>query len=279
MNKLQKYKTEKLDKKSIQLRLNILTAVERFKRGHIGGAFSSIEIIRVIYDYFMKLKNKDYNPSSSNQFILSKGHGCLSLYSVLYDKKIISLRTLKSFTGLDSILGGHPEHIIPSVNVSTGSLGHGFSIAAGISLANKIKKNKSLYTFVLLGDGELNEGSIWECCLSIKKNNLTNLITLVDYNKMQSYGTTKEVMHLEPLGAKWKAFGFNVMEINGHNLNQIKKTISNAKKNKKNPTVIICHTVKGKGLSVAENNATWHYKSNFTEEEIFKVSKELKSKK
>lgn len=279
MHKLQKYKTEKLDKKSIELRLNILKAVERFKRGHIGGAFSSIEIIRTIYDYFLKFKNKNYNPSSSNQFILSKGHGCLSLYSVLYDKKIIDLKTLKSFTGLHSILGGHPEHIIPSVNISTGSLGHGFSVAAGICLANKIKKNKSLYTFVLLGDGELNEGSIWECCLSIKKNNLTNLITLVDYNKMQSYGTLKEVMQLEPLGAKWKAFGFDVLEINGHNLNQIKKAIFKAKKNKKNPTVIICHTVKGKGLLLAENNPTWHYKSSFTDEEILKISKQLINQK
>ena len=275
MNKFDNYKSNKLDKRSNQLRLNVISAIKKYKRGHIGGAFSSIEIIRVIYDNFLKIEKKNFHPSSSNQFILSKGHGCLSLYSLLYDKKIISLKTLQSFTGFNSILGGHPENIIPSVNVSTGSLGHGFSIAAGIALGNKIKKKKNLQTYVLLGDGELNEGSIWECCLSIVKNNLTNLITLVDSNKMQSYGDTKEVMNLEPLNNKFKAFGFNVLEINGHNILQIKKAILKAKKNKKKPTVIICHTIKGRGLSFAENNIIWHYKSNFTLDEINKMTKEL----
>lgn len=271
-------KNELLDEKSYKLRQNIITAIERYKRGHIGGAFSSIEIIRIVYDNFLKIKKKSSNPLNSDQFILSKGHGCLSLYSVLYDKGIINLETLKSFTGLNSILGGHPEHIIPSINVSTGSLGHGFSIAAGIALANKIKNKKSLYTYVLLGDGELNEGSIWECCLSIKKNNLTNLITLVDLNQMQSYEKTENVISLEPLVEKWRAFGFKVFEINGHNLAQIKKNIYTAKKNKKKPSVIICHTVKGKGFVPAENNKLWHYKSNFTENEIFSLRNNLKKR-
>ena len=273
MNKIIKAKKIRLDKKSIKLRLHVIEALKKYKRGHIGAAFSCIDIIRVIYDKYLFSKKKKIG-----DFVLSKGHGCLALYSVLYDKGIISKNTLTSFTGSNSILGGHPEHFVPTINFSTGSLGHGFAFAAGMSVADKIRSiNKKI--FVLLGDGEINEGSIWETALSVKKHNLKNLITLVDYNKMQSYGSMKEVINLHPLKKKWESFGFKVLEINGHSINEIKKSINFAVKHKTKPIVIICHTVKGKGLKTAENNPAWHYKSNLETEELNQMEKILYNEK
>ena len=261
-------KNIKLDKKSIKLRLNIVNALEKYRRGHIGPAFSCLEITRVIFNKHLKKKN------NQNEFILSKGHGCLALYSVLFDKKKISKKTLLSFTGINSILGGHPEHFVPMINFSTGSLGHGLSVGAGMCVADKIlKKNKKV--FVLLGDGEINEGSIWEAAMFIAKHKLINLITLIDYNKMQSYGRIEDITLLEPLRKKWESFGFNVLEINGHNLKEINKSISKAFKTKSKPSVIICNTIKGKGIKKIENVPEWHYKSKLTDEEIEFLKKSL----
>ncbi len=254
-------KNIRLDKKSIKLRQNIVQALEKYKRGHIGPAFSCLEIIRVIFDKYLNKKNKD------NDFLLSKGHGCLALYSILYENKIINKKTLLSFTGPDSILGGHPEHFVPMVKFSTGSLGHGLSVGAGMSIADKISKsNKKV--FVLLGDGEINEGSIWEAAMFISKHKLHNLIALIDYNKMQSYGKVKDITSLEPLKKKWESFQFNVIDINGHDLKEIDRSLSKAIKLKSKPTVIICNTIKGKGVKKIENIPEWHYKSNLTNKEI-----------
>ena len=273
MNIIRKAKNIKLDKKSIQLRLNVLEALKKYKRGHIGAAFSCIDIIRVIYDKYLFSNKKKIN-----DFILSKGHGCLALYSVLFDKGIISKNTLRSFTGSESILGGHPEHFVPTINFSTGSLGHGFAFAAGMSIADKIKKDKKKI-FVLLGDGEVNEGSIWETALSVNKHKLTNLITLIDYNKMQSYGPMKEVINLHPLKKKWDSFGFKVLEVNGHSIKELKKSINFSIKYKVKPIIIICHTIKGKGLKTTENNPTWHYKSNLEKNEISQMERILSHEK
>ena len=261
-------KTIKLDNRSIYLRQIVLSCVTKKGRGHIGPALSMIEILRVLYDSILKNKNGE-----RDRFILSKGHGCLGLYAILYDKGFIKKKYLEEFGTSKSILGGHPEHFIPGVEFSTGALGHGYPIASGVAKALRLKKKNNL-VFCLLGDGEINEGSVWEAALSVAKHKLNNLITMIDYNKMQSYDFNKTVLNLEPLAKKWKSFGFNVLESNGHDIKDIKKKILLAKKSSR-PPLIIFHTIKGRGIKSAENNRFWHHKSNLKKEELDKITEEL----
>jgi transketolase len=199
-----------MDQRSKELRKLIVQMVEIEKRGHIGPALSIMEILRVLYDSFLKYNPKSPDWDDRDRFILSKGHGCLALYSILADKGFFSLDELKTFCKFDSILGGHPERgKVPGVEASTGALGHGLPIGVGIAISAKLKNN-NYRVVVVTGDGEINEGSIWESALSASKHKLTNLTVIVDYNKIQSYGTTKEVLDLEPLVDKWRAFGFEV---------------------------------------------------------------------
>lgn len=257
----------KLDKKSIYLRKLILTCLKHEKRGHVGSAMSLVEILRVLYSKYV-FQNK-------SKFILSKGHGCLALYAVLFDKGYISKKDLESVGKFDSILGGHPEHDkIKGVEISTGALGHGLPIAVGMAIANKIKKQKLKY-YVVCGDGEINEGSIWEALLSASKHKLDNLIFLIDYNKLQSYGRTKDILDLEPLTDKLKSFNLKVFNINGHSVKEIDKTINKCNKIKNKPSAIICHTVKGKGIKVAESNPYWHHKSMLSEKDLKDIERSL----
>ncbi len=258
-----------LDKRSIYLRSLVYLTIQKEKRGHIGPAMSLIELLRVLYDNFIDKHSK---------FILSKGHGCLALYAILYDKGFISKKDLIQNCSFNGILGGHPEHDkIRGVEISTGALGHGLPIAVGMALASKIKKKKSYY-YVICGDGELNEGSMWESFLATSKHKLNNLITFIDYNKFQSYGKTRDILDLEPLTDKFKSFNFFTMNINGHDIIEIKKAILKAKKQKKKPSVIICHTIKGKGINKAENDSKWHYKSPLNEEDIIEIKNSLNLK-
>ena len=257
----------KLDERSIYLRKLILMCLENEKRGHVGSAMSLVEILRVLYDNYIK-KNK-------SKFILSKGHGCLALYALLYDKGYIKKSDLISVGKFDSILGGHPEHDkINGVEISTGALGHGLPIAVGMAIGGKLKRRKTKY-FVVCGDGELNEGSVWESLLSASKHRLNNLILLIDYNKLQSYGHINEILNLEPLAKKFKSFNFNVNEVNGHDIEQINNSLKKAIKIKYEPTVIICHTVKGKGIKVAEGNPFWHHKSNLSDKDLKDIKNSL----
>jgi transketolase len=256
-----------LDKRSIYLRKLILMCLQSEKRGHVGSAMSLVEIIRVLYDKYIK--------KGKSKFILSKGHGCLALYALLYDKGYIKKKDLISVGKFDSILGGHPEHEkINGVEVSTGALGHGLPIAVGMAIGGKLKKKHTKY-FVVCGDGEINEGSVWEALLSASKHKLDNLILLIDYNKLQSYGHVKEILDLEPLVKKFNSFGFNTLEVNGHDVNQINNAILRANKKKNKPSVIICHTVKGKGIKIAENNPFWHHKSLLTDKDLKDIERSL----
>jgi len=257
----------KLDKKSIYLRKLILLCLKHQKRGHVGPAMSLVEIIRILYKRFIK-KNK-------SKFILSKGHGCLALYAVLYDKGFIKKKDLLSIGKFNSNLGGHPEHDkVNGVEISTGALGHGLPIAVGMALASKINKNNKNY-FVVCGDGEINEGSIWESLLSASKHKLDNLILLIDYNKLQSYGKTRDILNLEPLTDKFNSFNFKTFNINGHDITEIESTLNKVLKIKNKPSVIICHTIKGKGLKIAEGNPHWHHKSFLEENDLSKLEKSL----
>ncbi len=259
----------KLDNRSKYLRKLIVKSLIGGGRGHMGSAMSLVEILRVLYDKFIKFNPKNLKKRDRDRLVLSKGHGCLALYSILADKKFFSKELLKNTSKSGSILGGHPEYSkVPGVEASTGSLGHGLPIAVGMALAAKIRKEKHK-VYVIVGDGEINEGSIWEAAMSASKHNLSNLKVFVDYNKIQSYGFTKEVIDLEPLMDKWKSFGFEVSEINGHDINQLTKNLQKFKKNKnKKPSVTICHTIKGKGFYFAENNPSWHHKNSFSDDEI-----------
>lgn len=248
-----------LDKRSIYLRKLVLDAFIKAGKGHVGGALSCIEIIRVLYDDIMNYRPKNPLWHDRDRFILSKGHSCLALYVVLADKGFFSLKELESCFSSNSFLGGHPERdILKGIEASTGSLGHGLSIGVGLAIAARNQRRDSRI-FVLLGDGELNEGSIWEALLSASKHRLSNLTAIIDYNKVQSSGTVEEIQNLEPISEKFKSFGFETIEINGHDIISLQNTF-NSLPISNNPTALICHTVKGKGLSIAEGNAEWHYK-------------------
>jgi transketolase len=266
-----------IDKRSKYLRQLVVNCLISANRGHMGSAMSLIEILRVLYDEIIIFDPNNTNLANRDRVILSKGHGCLALYAILADKKFINISELDSVGQLNSILGGHPESFkIPGVEASTGALGHGMPIALGMAVAAKIKKEEH-NIYVIVGDGEINEGSVWEAALSAKKHKLNNLKVIIDYNKIQSYSFTREVLDLEPLKAKWESFGFEVSEVNGHDVVALKDNFTsfNKFKNEK-PSVTICHTIKGKGFYFAENNPLWHHKNSFTTEEIKNLNESLR---
>ncbi len=237
-------------------------------RGHIGSSMSLVEIMRVLFDSYLRYNPSDATWSDRDRLILSKGHGCLALYAILADKGFFDPEELDGFCKFDSRLGGHPElGKLPGVEASTGALGHGLPIAVGMALAAKIKK-QSHRIVVIMGDGEINEGSVWEAAMSASKHKLNNLIAMVDYNKLQSYGLTKEVLDLEPLADKWKAFGFEVVEVDGHDMKALENLVTRLPLKDNKPTAVICHTIKGKGISFAEGKAEWHHKSGLKPHDI-----------
>lgn len=256
-----------LDARSRYLRELIIQALEGGGRGHVGSSLSLVEMIRVLYDDTMRYRPDHPAWPGRDRFILSKGHGCLAQYAILADKGFFPVAELARFCRAGSILGGHPEAgKIPGVEASTGALGHGLSIGVGMAIAARLRR-ATARVFVIMGDGEINEGSIWEAAMCASKHKLGNLIAMIDYNKIQSYGFVGEVQPLEPLIDKWRAFGFLAAEVDGHDIQALRKVLS-AKSETDRPTALICHTVKGKGISFAENDPKWHHKSKFSQAEI-----------
>jgi transketolase len=253
----------RLDSRSLALRRTIVRTLEAGQRGHVGAAFSLVEILRVLYDDVLKYDARNPRWAGRDRFVLSKGHGCLALYAILADKGFFPEAELSRFCKSDGLLGGHPEHHIPGVEASTGSLGHGMSIALGFAL-NARSLRAPYRTFVVIGDGESNEGSIWEAALSAGKHRLGNFVVLTDYNKHQSYGSTAEVQNLEPLADKWRAFGFAAVDVDGHDVTALRNVLTSVPLDAAKPTAVICHTVKGKGISFAENNMAWHHQNKVT---------------
>ena len=266
----------KLDKRSKYLRSLVLECLMGGDRGHMGSAMSLIEILRVLYDDILAYYPKNPRNEDRDRLILSKGHGCLALYAILADKGFFSKKILKTSSKFNSILGGHPEFDkVPGVEASTGALGHGAPIGLGMALGARINK-KIFKTFVIVGDGEINEGSFWEASMIASKHKLENFHIIIDYNKIQSYGKTKDVLDLEPLKQKLQSFGYEVDEINGHDISKLKTYFKKSKKIKK-PSALICHTIKGKGFYFAEQNPLWHHKNFFTDEEKKQLKKCLKN--
>jgi transketolase len=260
--------TPSLDQRSRHLRGLVVEALVGAQRGHPGPALSLIEILRVLYDDFLRYRAAEPDWPERDRCILSKGHGCLALYAILADKGFFPESALPGFCAAESFLGGHPEFgKVPGVEASTGALGHGPAIGVGMALAARLRQRQSRVV-VITGDGELNEGAVWESCLSAAKHHLDNLILMVDYNKLQSYGTTAEVLDLEPLTDKFRAFGFYTVEVDGHNVDALRNVLHSLPLSGGKPMAVICHTVKGKGLPVAEGNPAWHHQAKFSDEAV-----------
>jgi len=256
-----------LDSRGVELRQKLVDMLLHAGRGHLAPALSIIDVLRVLYDDVMQFDPSNPQWSKRDRFILSKGHACMAQYLMLADKGFFPEKELSTFCQAGSSLGGHPEYPhVSGVEASTGSLGHGPSIGIGMALALKANKNDSR-VFVVIGDGESNEGSVWEAALSAAKNKLDNLIIILDYNKFQSYGPTADVMELEPLADKWKAFGWGVQEVSGHDIEGLKQIFSELPFEAGKPSILICHTIKGAGIYGVEHNLAWHHKSGLTEDD------------
>ena len=261
-------KSDLPDERSIALRHLVIDALEGGERGHVGSTLSLIEILRVLYDDVLHYRVDAPQWPERDRLILSKGHGCIALYALLADKGFIDKAELWNFCRADSRLGGHPERgKVPTVEASTGALGHGLPIGVGLALAQRMKKRASR-VIVICGDGEINEGSVWESAMSAAKHKLDNLTVVIDYNKIQSAGFVDDILPLEPLADKWTAFGFSTVEVAGHDLGDLRQAFGRIPFQRGRPSAIICHTVKGKGIAFAENDPTWHHKSRVTAEEV-----------
>lgn len=266
-----------LELKATEMRREILEMVVAAKGTHIASAFSIIDILVVLYDKVLNINPQDPNDTKRDKFVLSKGHGCAALYVVLAHYGFFPKRILKSYCSEGSILGGHPDSVrIPGVETSTGSLGHGFSVAVGFALANRINKGLS-NVYCLVGDGECNEGIIWEASMVAAHYKLDNLVLIIDNNGLQISGFTKDIMDPLSFNDKFKAFGWNTVEINGHNFNELVDIFSKVPMKNSKPTAIIANTVKGKGVSYMENERKWHSMLP-SEEQMETALKELNGK-
>ncbi|MEG2020821.1 MAG: transketolase [Oscillospiraceae bacterium] len=245
-----------LHKKAYELRIDILEMVYKSKGGHIGGSMSCIDILAALYWEVMDAEQIKQKSDNRDFFVLSKGHCAEALYAVLASKGFFDRSELETYAQFDTKLAEHPSHRLQGVEISTGALGHGLSVCAGIALGKKRDgKNGTVYT--LMGDGEQAEGSCWEAAISASKFKLDNLVAIVDRNRLQISGSTEEVMPLDNLAEKYRAFGFNVVECDGHSMDELTTALRTRKKDM--PTVVIANTIKGCGSAIIENKAIWHH--------------------
>ncbi len=240
------------------IRCDTLRMVQKANASHVGSCLSIADLLAVLYGRVLRVDPTRPGWADRDRFILSKGHAAAILYAVLAHRGFIPKSLLETYSQDGSVLTGHISHKVPGVEVSTGSLGHGLPIGCGLALATR-RDGSAWRTFVLLSDGELDEGSNWEAALFAGHHGLDGLTAMVDYNKIQSFGMVKDVLDLEPLGDKFRAFGWNVQGIDGHDVGAILAALTAPLAGK--PRVIIAHTVKGKGVSFMENQLAWHYKS------------------
>lgn len=247
----------KLKEQAKQLRRDILTMLSRAGSGHTGSSLSCVELILSLYSYKLKYNAKDPYWEGRDRFILSKGHGCPTLYAVLAHFGFFPKDELKTLRQIGTLLQGHPQLGLPGLDASTGSLGQGLSVANGMAFSARLDK-KDTRVYCILGDGEINEGQVWEAAMTAAHYRLDNLCAIIDYNKLQIDGFLRDVKDMFLLEKKWEAFGWNVIEIDGHDFTQIMDSLDKAENVKGKPTLIIAHTIKGKGVSFIENKAEWH---------------------
>lgn len=252
--------TETLKARALNIRKLSVQMVSRVNASHIGSSFSMVELLTVLYSHFLNIDPAHPQDPARDRFILSKGHAAASLYATLAVHGFIEESELEEYNLPGSRLLGHASHKVPGVELSTGSLGHGLPVGCGLALAAK-RLGQSHRTVVLVSDGELDEGSNWEAILFAPHHKLDNLLLVVDYNKIQSLGNVKDVLDLHPLAEKFQTFGWHVVEIDGHDVEQIRSAMDSFAGVQERPMVILAHTVKGKGVSYMENLLAWHYKS------------------
>ncbi len=265
---------QELKEKAKKIRLGIIEAIYSNNSGHPGGSLSIADILAVLYFDEMNVNPKNPDDKDRDRLVLSKGHAAPALYSALALKGFFEEEELKTFRNINSMLQGHPDlKKVPGVDMSTGSLGQGLSCANGMAIAGKLDK-KNYRVYCILGDGEIEEGQIWEACMASNKYKLDNLCVIVDNNNLQIDGTIEEVMSSYPIDEKFRSFGFEIIKIDGHDIEEIKKAFEVAKNIKGKPTCIIAKTIKGKGVSFMENQASWHGKAP-NEEQYKKAIDEL----
>lgn len=249
-----------------QIRKSIIKSVHAAGSGHPGGSLSAVELLTALYFKKMNIDPKEPKKTNRDRFVLSKGHAAPVLYSVLAEKGYFDKKELLNLRKIGSMLQGHPDmKKISGVEMSTGSLGQGFSTCIGMALANKLDNNNGK-VYVLLGDGEIQEGLIWEAAMSASHYKLDNLTAILDFNGLQIDGANEDVMGINPVKDKWESFGWHVLEIDGHSFDEIINAYNEADQIKDKPTIIIANTIKGKGVSFMEGNAGWHGKAPKDEE-------------
>jgi len=265
---------EKLSKIAKEIRKDVLLMTTKVGSGHPGGSLSAADIMTALYFHHLRHDPKNPRWEDRDRFILSKGHACPVLYAALARCGYFPKETLWTLRKVGSILQGHPDMTkTPGVEASTGSLGQGLSIGLGMALAARLDQ-MDYRVYVLLGDGELDEGQVWEAAMAAAHYKIDNLTAIVDLNGLQLDGFTKDIMSLDPVADKWRAFGWHVIEIDGHNMREILDALDKAERIKYKPTVIIAYTIKGKGVSFMENQVQYHGKP-LTEEELERALKEL----
>jgi transketolase len=240
------------------VRRDIIEMITAAKSGHPGGSLSAVELITTLYYDILNHRPEDPQWADRDRFILSKGHACPVLYSVMAECGYTPKDQLKTLRQLGSIYQGHPDvRFIPALEASTGSLGQGLSLGIGLALAAKLNGSPSR-TYVMVGDGEVQEGQIWEAAMFASYHRVDNLVCIVDFNKIQLDGWVKDILSLDPLADKWRSFGWHAIELDGHDIPAVQKAFAEAAATKGQPTVLVAHTIKGKGVSFMENNPKFH---------------------
>lgn len=253
--------TKDLSEQAKNMRRMVINMVLKAQTSHVGAALSIVDLLVVLYGNILKINPRKVDDPDRDRFILSKGHACTALYAALMENGFFPSEYMNEYCCNNGKLWGHPNYFsAPGIEFSTGSLGHGLSVGAGLALAGKIDQ-KTYRTFVLLGDGECNEGQVWEAAMFASQHGLDNLIAIIDYNKLQGFGRAEEIISMEPFKEKWSSFGWDVKEIDGHDLQKIDQSLSAVPFVSGRPSLVIAHTVKGKGVSFMEDKLEWHYKS------------------
>ncbi len=247
-----------LQDKAIQIRMDLLQMIHHAKAGHTGGSLSNTDVLTALYYRIMRIDPRQPKWEQRDRFIASKGHAVESLWCILADLGFFDKEELKTFSQFGTRLIGHPNNKVPGIEMNTGALGHGLPIAVGMALAAK-RDGRDYRVFCLMGDGEQAEGSVWEGAMAGAHYKLDNLVGIIDRNRLQISGTTEEVMGLEPLEEKWAAFGWHVVSIDGNDMAAVVAALESAPQAQGKPTLIMANTVKGKGVSFAENVPHWHH--------------------
>lgn len=256
---------ERLEEQAVQLRRDILEMIHAAKAGHPGGSLSAVDMITALYFHVMRIDPQNPRWEDRDRFVLSKGHACPALYAALARRGFFDPKHLTTLRQYHSILQGHPDmNKTPGIDISSGSLGNGLAIGVGMAMSGRLH-HQDYMTYVMLGDGEVQEGMVWEAAMAAHHHDLGNLVAIVDCNGVQINGWVNEIMTVEPLADKWRAFGWNVVEVNGHNMKDL-LTVLHTAKTMRHPTVILMRTVKGRGVSFMEDDCKWHGNSPSDEE-------------